>query len=315
MAIGADGATCGSVSAGCLEDDLLEHAQSLFAQGGSKMIRYCADELTDAVFGLGLGCGGGVSVLLELLPDTCDHSHLAVLHDAQQKGVTCISATYWNRADSVSTSAPQRVIVANDECVYDATCESATRERLLGATRATCVAHDDAILVISHIPPLALTVLGSGEIAEALMELANALGWRGLQVEAKRALSVAQTEMNSDSYAVLLTHNEALEEQLLSLLLPMNVRYIGVLGSRSRLARVIGTVRDAHPDISEEQWRILHAPVGLDIGAESAKEIALSIVSEIVAVSHRRSADSLRQSSSTLPPHADIRTDAIIKTH
>ncbi len=300
-----DGSMCGSVSAGCLEDDLIAHAEPLFADGGAKMVRYCGEELADSVLGLGLGCGGDVSVLLELLPDVREESHVFALHEALRRDIVCACATYWNPEDSSIQHAPQRIIVTDATCVFDSTRNQPIRERLLQMTQAPTNANDGETLIVIHKPALTLTVFGAGEVASALSALADIMGWRVCRMESKEALAVAERGIRTDSFVVILTHNDDLERQLLGALLPQNLPYIGALGSRSRLARVIGAVRQANPEITERQWAALHAPIGLDIGGDSPGEIALSIVSEIVASLHGRTGCSLREKLRTLHPRND----------
>jgi xanthine/CO dehydrogenase XdhC/CoxF family maturation factor len=131
-------------------------------------------------------------------------------------------------------------------------------------------------------PPRAVLIFG-GSDAEPVAQLARAIGWR-VEVLKPRA----PFDPRGFDAAVVMTHNFERDTAILRQLLASPIPYIGLLGPKSRgdeLLAEIGAPRDAR----------LHSPIGLDLGAETPEEIALSIVSEIQAVFERRSARSLRE--------------------
>ncbi len=293
LALAEDGATYGSISAGCLEDDIRSHATSLFADGGSKMIHYCAEEVADNILGLGLGCGGSVSVLLERLPDRRETSHLFHLRKALKQNINCKSVIRWRKEQELSPSPPQRAVYVNDKLVFDTVCDR-DRDDLLE--------RDDTAgesLITIHSPQKSLEIFGAGEIATALQTLAEFLQWRVTLISSTEALDCVRAVTVGSDMAVLLTHNDDLETKLLQELLSSSISYVGVLGSRSRITRIVNDLKHNHPEWSDQHWNKLHAPVGLDIGSETAQEIALSIVAEIISSSNKSSGQSLRESSVT----------------
>ncbi len=297
LALTEDGETFGCISAGCLENDISSHAATLFECGGSKMIHYCAEDIADNVLGLGLGCGGSVCVLLERLPERREDSHLFQLDKALKQNITCKSVIHWQKEQERSPYPPQRTVYANDKLVFGAACDHDSQNSIdiNDETRAT--------LITIHKPHTSLTIFGAGEIATALHKFAEYLRWQVTTISSTEALDrVAEATHGADMF-VLLTHNDELESDLLKELLPSQALYVGVLGSRSRITRIVNDLKHDHPEWPNEYWSKLHAPVGLDIGSESAQEIALSIVAEIISSANNRFGE---------PPW---RSSAITRTH
>src|SRR5262249_55799469 len=113
--------------------------------------------------------------------------------------------------------------------------------------------------------------------------------------------------LTSDTVAVLMTHNYRNDLQLLELLLPSPVRYLGLLGPKNRSERLLQDLNEAGLNVTAAQRRRLHAPIGLDIGAETSEEIALAIVAEIRAALAGRAGGSLRERRT--PIHERARSD------
>jgi xanthine dehydrogenase accessory factor len=133
-------------------------------------------------------------------------------------------------------------------------------------------------------PQRALVVFGGGADVLPLVRLAQHVGWRADAVSSRELPDVGQYDA-----AVVMTHNFERDVVILRALLASSLRYIGLLGPRSRgdeLLAEVGASRDSR----------IFSPVGLDLGAETPEEIALSIVAEVQAVLGSRSAQSLRES-------------------
>jgi xanthine dehydrogenase accessory factor len=131
-------------------------------------------------------------------------------------------------------------------------------------------------------PPRSILIFG-GVDAEPVAQLARTIGWR-VEVTKPRA----PFDAHGFDAAVVMTHNFERDTGILRQLLASTIPYIGLLGPKSRgdeLLAKIGAARDSR----------LHSPIGLDLGAETPEEIALSIVAELQAVFERRSARSLRE--------------------
>jgi xanthine dehydrogenase accessory factor len=103
-----------------------------------------------------------------------------------------------------------------------------------------------------------------------------------------------QININAHTAFVLMTHNYNYELALLKELMPLQLSYVGVLGPKKKLARMLAEIEDSGQPVTEEQLKTVYGPVGLDIGSEGAEEIALSIVAEIKAVLSNRKGYSLK---------------------
>jgi xanthine dehydrogenase accessory factor len=169
--------------------------------------------------------------------------------------------------------------------------------------RMTVEASHDVVDVFVDVvaPSPKLIIVGAVHIAIPLVTFAKALGFRTIVVDARSvfasperfahadelildwpAKALAEMKLDAASYVVVLTHDEKLDEPALMAALNSPARYVGALGARKTHAKRVARLKAQ--GISDEQLRRIHAPIGLDIGAEGAEEIALAIMAEIVAV-------------------------------
>lgn len=153
------------------------------------------------------------------------------------------------------------------------------------------------ILVEYVAPPIVLLLCGDEREAAPLATLAGELGW-WVRILGKREPPPA---LDARSAAVVMTHNDARDRELLPSLLASPAPYVGLLGSRSRTALLLDDLRKSGALPAAGTPAKLHTPAGLDIGAETPQEVALSIVAEIQAAFAGRSGGPLR--ASTLKIH------------
>ena len=180
-----------------------------------------------------------------------------------------------------------------------------------GSSRSACYQVDGApVRVLLEViePPLPLTVCGAGPDAEPLVALAGALGWAPIVFDHRAAFArrerfpaavqvrtaareefAATVPARHGEVVVLMTHSYPTDLQYLEQLATRDVRYIGVLGPRRRLQRLVEELGDRAP-----AGELLYGPAGLDIGADSPPEIALSILAEIRTALAGRAGSPLR---------------------
>ncbi|MGK2859621.1 MAG: NTP transferase domain-containing protein [Thermoanaerobaculia bacterium] len=273
------GAMHGAISGGCLDADLLEHARAVMSSGVSKVVDYrSADD--DTLFGVAMGCGGDLRILVEPVDDALR----AALRFAREN----------ERRDLVAWVEPGPPMATR----------VATRERFeampVGAARW------------SRARPAAreIVLFGAGPEAAPFCTLAAQLGWHVTLCDHRAALVegrfpgvetivapvdrlVGLSSPSARSAAVVMMHNLPHDLTLLRDLLALELAYLGVLGPKRRTERLMGTLRDEGLATGGQGGR-LHAPVGLAIGAENPAEIALSMASEIQAVFARGSGGFLR---------------------
>lgn len=159
------------------------------------------------------------------------------------------------------------------------------------------------VFIDVYPPPPKLIIVGAVHIAIPLVTFAKELGFRTVVVDARSvfateerfshadeliikwpATALHEMDLDMGTYIVVLSHDEKLDVPALKVVLESPVRYIGVLGSRRTHAQRVEKLKDQ--GVTDEQLGRMHAPIGLDIGAQRPEEIAMSIIAEIVAVSH-----------------------------
>lgn len=321
--------TIGAVSGGCLEADLAARVDDLLAAGRPELVTYDTRAENDVVWGLGLGCNGRVDVLLEPLVgdaiararalytrcrDLPAHAVLTTVIAAPAGGKVKASPSVADRALLTSTGETIWLGLTPDSMsprlVADAREALATRQssvRVYGPVRDD--AHGLEVLHEVLAPPIALTVCGAGTDAVPLVRLAVGLGWRVTVSDHRpdyarpdRFAGAAVVLLDRDvpavehrasqacDAAVVMSHNYERDLLQLRALLVSGVPYIGVLGPRRRTERMLADI-----GVSDAEAARVHAPVGLDIGAETPDEIALAIVAEVQAAQTGRDGGPLRE--------------------
>jgi xanthine/CO dehydrogenase XdhC/CoxF family maturation factor len=331
------GDTVGMISGGCLEGDLLERAGEVLADGRSRTVRYDSTSPEDALLGLGLGCNGVVDVLLERVAPAdavTDGRYLPHIAAARARGHRSVLATVYESPHEAEVGARLAIADASEATSYGhwrtdlrtAVGRDVARLLVEGSSRSTRYEVDGApVRVLLEViePPLPLTVCGAGPDAEPLVALAGALGWAPIVFDhragfaranrfpaAVQVLTAAREEFTATVPArhgevvVLMTHSYPTDQQYLEQLAARDVRYIGVLGPSRRLQLLLEELGDRAP-----AGDLLYGPAGLDIGADSPAEIALSILAEIRTALAGRSGAPLRDRAApihTAAPHAQI---------
>lgn len=315
MVATAEGRVAGSVSGGCLERDLLRTG-FWRTRSGPVVVRYDSREQDDGE--PVLGCGGVVDVLLEQGIVGADGDPLALILEA----VTCQQPA--TLATAIATTDPTIPLGARWLLTTRGLVASSHREErsILGALasadlpqqRAT---HLDvptqggrvALLVEPIAPTPHLFVFGDGTDVLPLVVLARSLGWlvtvwsaaesferrsrlvrAGANVESRLETMRAGLDSGGSTMAVIMGHNLSRDREALRMALDSRAAYVGVLGPRHRTASLAADL----PAGALSDPRV-HSPVGLDLGAETPEEIALSIASELLATTRRASRSALRQ--------------------
>jgi len=301
-----EGRVAGSVSGGCLERDLLRTG-FWRARHGPVLVRYDSREPEDGE--PVLGCGGVVEVLLEQGTAGAEDDPLAMLTTAIASNQAVVLATVFQTTDrSISLGARWalrrgEVVEASHAGAHDAVAAIASAgSRALASERAECleVVTDRGVvdvLVEAILPAPHLFVFGMGPDVMPLVAMARHLGWQvtvwgaSESFESRSRLVVAGAAVESDlevvraridashrAMAVVMGHKLSRDREALRTAFASRAIYIGVLGPRRRTASLAAEVSNAL--LSDPR---VHAPVGLDLGAETPEEIALAIASEILA--------------------------------
>jgi xanthine/CO dehydrogenase XdhC/CoxF family maturation factor len=311
MLILADGSRIGAVSGGCLEGELCRRAHWWTSESPAVLKTFDTSTQEDNE-GFGLGCGGGIDLLVERLPSeaTATHPLLAqerVNHSreaAAQAMVLEATATSGLRVgerfarESVRQYPEMAALLERCTAIgYSFSAE--LREGSLAGCR---------LFFESLVPPVQLLVCGAGTDAQPVVTQATALGWSVIVLDqrgdfaraarfpdatqvivAKDAAAFDSLRLDGRTAAIVMSHSFAQDTFFVESLLRQPLGYLGVLGSRRRTLDLLARLgRNAMP-------AKLFAPAGLDIGAETPEQIALSILSEVQATFAGRRGGVLRE--------------------
>ena len=325
MLMTPEGEMIGSLSGGCLEGDVFEQAQEVITSGKPIVVQYDTMSDEDIIWGLGLGCNGIVQILIERLEAQSSLNHLAFLTECLHRRQAGILATVFHVEGQVKAQVGSRLMVYPDGTlnsdIEDADLIAQIRDDVWNAldesrskVKAYPLPTGKAEVFIEVIqPPVPLMIFGAGHDALPLVRLAQELGWYVTVVDSRQSdgtrerflsadeVVLARPEgisqsirVNNRTMAVIMTHNYLHDLELLKILLPSPVRYLGILGPKNRTGKLLQDLEEQGITPTEQQLQRLYSPVGLNIGADTPEEIALSIVAEIQAVLGTRSGGSLR---------------------
>lgn len=287
MIVDDSGLFVGVVSGGCFEEDIVHCATDILSKHKGKYVLHDLRIKDDSVesWGSGVGCNGLIKLWME--PFYYDEQY-GSLGMALNYALNRVSKTLIRSINKPGifnfTSIPQ----PND-----------------------IVFNEQAQLFYQKIhSPYSLVILGAGPGSEALVNIANTLGWHTTVCDSRAAtLSFVKSAdetilLESDNEvkqilkqpfdaAVVMSHNFTSDAIYLESLFASNVDYIGIMGPKKRTRTLI----DSFDDRSQEYLndRRLHNPIGLDLGGESPESIALSICAEIEAYRHKSQPASLRE--------------------
>ena len=317
MLIDQAGNLNGLLGGGCFEQDLVEHAKSVFETGVAKTVFYDMRSAKDAVWGLGMGCNGAVRIFLQLLVATDDFNPLNLLDQAAQSHqqgllVTICESAHADFPAAYSLFQANAVITSGQLLQLPVTPEK-SRLHTLSIANHRISAFYDRIQ-----PPRQLLIIGAGADAIPLLHCAKSLEWRVSVVDHRPAyldqlsLAVAdqrlhslpqqlasQLDLSRFSAVVLMTHNFDYDQRFLQAIASSAINFIGLLGPGHRRERLLQGLTDHGELISQRVF----GPVGLDIGAETPAEIALSIMAGIQAYLNGRSGEVLSRKT-TATDHA-----------
>jgi xanthine dehydrogenase accessory factor len=284
LVVREDGSLSGSVSNGCVESDVILAAQEVLAGGEPRLVTYgITDEMA---FGVGLPCGGEIDVFVE------------ALRDEEQPDVTLTVVA----GPDVGTK------------LHDPDLEQAARRR--GRSH---VFEQEGRTVFADVtvPPPRLFVYGAADTAEALCAAAKLLGWRTIVADARPRFATPERLPSADEIlllwpdealahvlpdaataVVVLTHDDKFDLPLVQGALATEAFYLGWLGSRRNQERRRGLLLE--DGVAEEELERVSGPAGLDLGAASPEETAVSILAEILAVRAGRSGGPLREANTRI---------------
>lgn len=292
LVINDAGLFLGSVSGGCVEGDVVTTALDVIADGAPQLLDFgVADE---TAWRAGLSCGGRISVYVEKL----DPQRLVLLSALNAERAA-------RRACALVTSldgAEPRLIRADD--INADALAAATKERLCSGKSGVIECDGRRFFVEAQTPPPRLIVVGAVHVAQALAPMAQLAGFDVVIIDPRTAFSAQERFPNArvlsqwpdaamptlglDSFTAVatLTHDPKIDDLALRLALTSDCFYVGALGSKKTHARRVERLLAS--GIEHNALERLRAPIGLDIGAISPAEIAVSVLGEIISALRKR---------------------------
>jgi xanthine/CO dehydrogenase XdhC/CoxF family maturation factor len=278
MLVCEGGASTGTISAGCLEGDVIEHAKRVIGAGKAVLVEYdTASTGEEMAWGLGLGCNGVVRVLVE--PLAAGSPYVEALRrscESQTDAAPVTVATVYQHTPSVSAPAAARVEIGarlfiNDEgeagrenlgdevaSLIEGDVRASSRVGATGVRVYEAAGGSLKVFVETLLPPVPLVIFGAGHDALPVVELARSLGWQTEVVDPQaRPASVSRfasadrvtlarpedvgsrVRLTPRTLTLLMSHNYSHDLKLLKFLLASPARYVGVMGPRKRTERML----------------------------------------------------------------------------
>jgi xanthine dehydrogenase accessory factor len=311
------GRILGIISGGCVEKDIFEHALHVMETGLAKSVDYDFRPADDLLWGLGVGCNGALTLWIEPFDPVRFPEKANSIYEDLENRVNCrelyVSITVIESNDPFKLPIGTRYVSDSAEDAFQnfSSLSSYVDEREIDGVMAK-------VLIEKVKPRNRLVVFGAGFDAVPLVKYAKLMHWYVTVVdhridfanklhfpdadEFKHPAKNRYDEIHLDetSYCVVMTHNFLTDEQIARFLLPSPIPYLGMLGPRNRIRRILDRLAESCLTYNSAQLDKLHSPVGLDIGAESPEEIALSILAEITARRNQRNGHFLREGEGNL---------------
>lgn len=280
-----EGEPIGNISGGCLEGDVARIGREVIAAGEPRLVEFDMTADDDAVWGYGLGCNGAIELFVE--PTAGALESVGALRSGEG---ACLV---------IPLSGP-------DLGVHRLETDGAAAAALRDGRPLVQELDGERVYYEPLLPPLRLLVCGAGHDAVPLVRQAVELGWRVVVVDVRHALMTPERFPRADfgspdpeaaaealtpdrrTAVILMNHNYLRDIAYLRSFIRTPLAYLGVLGPRGRTEQMLAEIG------APEAIARLHAPAGLDIGAEGPEEVAHAVISEILAVMRGRRGEPLR---------------------
>lgn len=305
MIITDSGEFFGSVSGGCVESAVVEEALECIHSRTTKLLHYGITD--DAAWSVGLMCGGEIDVFVHpVLPEAetgFDRVIVDKLIELHQKRIphvflyfmdgklawqTCIIEFHDGDPDRISASWVDKALFEK------------VRQVMAGETSQVFETPKGNVFADVYKPSPRLVIIGAAHVSKALLQIAKKLDYQTIIIDPRSAFATEDRfpyvdemikiwpveameliGLNSDDYVLLLSHDDKLDLPAAGKALDTGVKYIGMLSSRTTRKRRFVLLKEE--GYTNKALNRIHAPIGLDIGARSPEEIALSIMAEITA--------------------------------
>lgn len=321
MLVTAEGNLTGAISGGCLEGDALRKAQAVIFQQKSMLVTYDTTDEDDQKFGVGLGCNGIIHVLIEPIDFENSENPVELIKSALSDRETSLLLTLFSVPNSKSEQIGTIYLKKGNQEIGSLAKVSQDFVPVLEREVAGFDAPQNQIKSFPEFhqlsvffevikPVTRILLFGAGNDTVPLAKMAEILGFELILIDGRKNLATsarfpfakqiihgtadevsAKLETDIHTVALLMTHNFEYEAVVLEKLTSCMIPYIGILGPKRKTEKLIQRLETKGIQVYPEN---IYAPMGLDIGAEGAEEIALSILGEVKAVLAKKQGTFLR---------------------
>ncbi len=306
MALTSEGGICGSVSGGCVEGAVFDVGVEALKTNKPQLLHFgVADE---TAWEVGLACGGSIDIFVKPLDlQFFDAVRSALIAEAPAVTATVIRGDEEILGREMLMLENGDVIGMYDHGIGEQALDLAKEALTQGVSHRVQLNESTEVFLDVLMPPPTLIAVGGVHITIALMSLAKTLGYRTVVVDPRSAFgnlerfphvdqliqlwpqeAFQQVPITRSTAIAMLTHDPKLDDPALKIALPSPAFYIGALGSKTTQSKRHQRLLEA--GLMEEQLNRLHGPIGLEIGAGTPEEIAISIMAEIVAARNQEGA-------------------------
>lgn len=337
MLITEDAEITGSISGGCLEGDAFRKALHVILSDKAMLVTYDTADEDDAKFGMGLGCQGVIQVLIEPLQGARGITIIDLLQKATASRQYASLITLFSMSDKKALQYGScYLLTEKNECfgtlpVLSNEIIDQEAKSVIQARRSSFKKYEidqQEIIVFTELiqPPVSLVVLGAGNDVIPVVKMAEMLGWQSTVLDGRPMYAsrerfpmpscqvfhskadqiLERVQIDARTVFVLMSHNYNYDLSVLKSLLQYPVTYIGVLGPHKKMKMMMDELSENGIELTTAQKEAIHGPVGLHIGAETAEEIAVSIIAEIQAKLTATDTRPLKEKQDAIHRRADL---------
>lgn len=324
MLVTENGQLTGAISGGCLEGDVLEKAKKIMSEQNSRLVTYDTTAGTSTDLEIGLGCNGIIHILIEPIDPQNPDNPIQLFKEFLNKRQFATLVTLFSMKNKMIDQPGTCLFISDEEIrntinndkLRNVLIEDAKEVRKNGASLTKVYQTENELTGFVELlePSISLIVTGAGNDTIPLMKMSDILGWEMTVIDCRshylteerfpgvqKILAnkpeevMSQLKPDNRTAAVLMTHNYAYDLGMLRELLPLKLPFIGLLGPRKRTNQMLTELSNEGLFTEDERTHNVFGPVGLDIGAETPEEIALSVVAEIKTVFSDKTGHHLRE--------------------
>jgi xanthine dehydrogenase accessory factor len=303
MVINENDQIVGSISGGCVESSVIEQAKKVMSSGNPALLSFTAITEADS-FETGLSCGGSIDVIVESLDENSWRDLLpalsnSLMNDEYVSLVTVVSKVGQGKKMLVWGDGHRMGSLGSENLDKTVTISILEQSKFKQPTPKIIKNTD---MFIDIFPPRPrLVIVGASHIAIPLVKMAKILGYKTIVIDPRKTFAthlrfpdvdeisnewpneaLDRIKLDENTYLVALSHDEKIDNPAIAKALKSSAGYVGVLGAKKNIPKRLIALQEMN--ISNTDLLRLHAPVGLDLGADSPDEIALSILAELATI-------------------------------